>query len=161
MAPETTLRFFSCTGETHSSLVFSPSQRHHYRSFNDISCTFPCNLHALPLFSHFSLTFPLRNDRSRAQPISAAWPYSSFTQLHTEITPAARTLHRAGLRGGNGGNCPGPSAPRGPLWWHLFVLNKLLFWKIVVIQKRYKNTNSIFRCYLSIINDFSASLTFC
>ena len=60
--------------------------------------------------------------------------------------------------GGNGGNCPGPSAPRGPPWWHLFVLNKVFVWKIVVIQKRRKNTNSIFRCCLSIINEFSASL---
>jgi len=51
--------------------------------------------------------------------------------------------------GGNGGNCPGPSAPRGPPWWHLFVLNKVFVWKIVVIQKRRKNTNSIFRCCLS------------
>jgi len=50
--------FFSCTGKTRSSLVnFSPSQRHHYRSFNDTSCTFPCNLDALPLFSPFCLTF--------------------------------------------------------------------------------------------------------
>ena len=45
-----------------------------------------------------------------------------------------------------GGNCPGPSAPRGPRWWHLFVLNKTFSWKIVVIQTRYKNANSIFRC---------------
>jgi len=25
-------------------------------------------------------------------------------------------------RGGNGVNCPGFSTPRGPPWWHLFVL---------------------------------------
>ena len=59
------------------------------------------------------------------------------------------SVGRVGLRGGNGGNCPGPSAPRGPPWWHLFVLNKVFVWKIVVIQKRRKNTNSIFRCCLS------------
>jgi len=64
----------------------SPFQRHHYRYFNGISCTFPCNLHALPLFSSFCLTFSLRNDCSRAQRISAAWHFSSFTQLHTETT---------------------------------------------------------------------------
>jgi len=63
---------------------FSPFQRHHYRSLNDTSCTFPWNLHALPLFSPFCLTFPLRNDHSRAQRISAAWHFSSFTQLHTK-----------------------------------------------------------------------------
>jgi len=40
-------------------------------------------------------------------------------------------------KGGNGGNCPGPSAARRPPWWHLFVLNKIFLWKIVVIQKRY------------------------
>ena len=44
---------------------FSPFQRHHYRSLNDISFTFPCNIHALLLFSSFCLTFPLRNDHSR------------------------------------------------------------------------------------------------
>jgi len=54
----TTLRFFSCTGKTRSSLVnFSPSQRHHYRCFNDTSCTFPCNLDALPLFFPLCFTF--------------------------------------------------------------------------------------------------------
>jgi len=33
-----------------------------------------------------------------------------------------RVLIRAGLRRGNGGNCSGPSAPRGPPWWNLFLL---------------------------------------
>jgi len=62
LLPETTLSFFpSCTGKTHSSLVnFSPSQHHHYCSFNDTSCTSPCNLDALPLFSPFCLTFFFR-----------------------------------------------------------------------------------------------------
>jgi len=63
---------------------FSPFQRHHYRSLNDTSCTFPWNLHALPLFFPYCLTFPVRNDHSRAQRISAAWHFSSFTQLHTK-----------------------------------------------------------------------------
>jgi len=63
---------------------FSPFQRHHYRSLNDISCTSPCNIHALLLFSSFCHTFTLRNDRSRAQRISAAWHFSSLTQVHTE-----------------------------------------------------------------------------
>jgi len=84
LLPETTMHFFSCIGKTRSSLVnFSPSQLHHYRSFNDTSCTFPCNLDALPLFSPFCLTFPLQNDRPRAQQISVAWHFSSFTQQHT------------------------------------------------------------------------------
>jgi len=63
--------------------LFRPFQRHHYRSLN-ISCTFPWNIHALPLFFSFCLTFLLWNDRS--QRISAAWHISSFTQLHTETT---------------------------------------------------------------------------
>jgi len=58
LLPETTLRFLNSTGKSRSSLVnFSPSQRHHYRSFNDTSCTFPCNRDALPLFCPFCLTF--------------------------------------------------------------------------------------------------------
>ena len=74
--------------------------------------------------------------------------------LHTEVS-------RAGLRGGNGDNCPGLSDPRGPPWWHLFVLNKIFVWKIVVIQKKYKNATLYFDVAVSIVNDFSASLTFC
>ena len=58
LLPETTLRFLNSTGKSRSSLVnFSPSQRHHYRSFNNTSCTFPSNRDALPLFSPFCLTF--------------------------------------------------------------------------------------------------------
>ena len=41
--------------------------------------------------------------------------------------------------GGNGGNCRGPSALSGPPVMHLFVLNKIFVWNIVVIQKWYKN----------------------
>jgi len=74
---------------------------------------------------------------------SSQWPFS-----------------RAGLRGGNGGNYPGPPASRGPPWWQLFVLNKILVWKIV-IQKRYKNTNLYSDAALGISIDFSTSLTFC
>jgi len=41
-----------------------------------------------------------------------------------------RAQSRAGLRGeGNGGNCPGPPAARGPRWWNLLVSNKILVWK--------------------------------
>jgi len=40
------------------------------------------------------------------------------------------TGYRAGLRGGNGGNCPGLPAARRPPWLNLFVSNKLLVWKI-------------------------------
>ena len=57
--------------------------------------------------------------------------------------------HRAGLRGGNGGNCPGPSAPRGPPVLTLFVLNKILVWKIVIRDSQeIQEYNSIFRCCL-------------
>jgi len=96
MAPtwNNSARVFTCTGKSCSSLVnFSSFQRHHYRSLIDTSCTFPCNLHALPLFSPCCLTFPLRNDRSRAQRVSAAWHFPSFTKLYTEITPAVYILH--------------------------------------------------------------------
>jgi len=85
--PEKTLRFLTYTGKSRSSLVnFSQFQRHHYRSLNDTSCTFPWNLDASPLFSPFCLSFPLRNDHFRAHRISAVWHFSSFTQLHTETT---------------------------------------------------------------------------
>jgi len=50
------------------------------------------------------------------------------------------TPTRTGLRGGNGGNCPGPPAAKRPPLWNLFVSNKKVIWKILMIQKRYKNT---------------------
>ena len=87
MAPtwnNSALAFLTEQGRHAPPSLHSPFQRHHYRSSNDISCTFPCNIHALLLFFSFCLTFTLRNDRSRAQRISAAWHFSSFTQLHTE-----------------------------------------------------------------------------
>ena len=62
-------------------------------------------------------------------------------------TPLALQLMagtRAGLRGGNGDNCPGPPAARGPPWWNLFVSNKILVWKIFVIQKWHKNTTLLY-----------------
>jgi len=37
---------------------------------------------------------------------------------------------RGGLSEGDGCNCPGPPAARGPPWWNLFVSNKILVWKI-------------------------------
>jgi len=40
-----------------------------------------------------------------------------FTQ---QLTASAGKQAR--IKGGNGGNCPGPSAPTPPPWWHLFVL---------------------------------------
>jgi len=49
LLPETTLRFFTCTGKSRSSLVdFSSFQRHHYRSFDD-TFLHPCNLHAVAI----------------------------------------------------------------------------------------------------------------
>ena len=45
-----------------------------------------------------------------------------------------RAQSRAGLRGSNGGNCPGPPAARGIRWWNLFVSNKILVWKISWIR---------------------------
>ena len=49
-------------------------------------------------------------------------------------------------------------APRDEI--HLFKI-EIFLWKIVVIQKRYKNTTLYSDVALTIINDFSASLTFC
>jgi len=57
---------------------------------------------------------------------------------------------RAELRRGNGGNCPGAPAARGPPWWNLFVSTKILAWKIFVIQKRYKNTTLPLYSYLAL-----------
>ena len=64
-----------------------------------------------------------------------------------------------------GGRDNGATAPGSPLqgdsrWWHLFLLNNIFFWKIVVIHRRYKNRTLYSDVALSIINDFSASLTF-
>ena len=67
------------------------------------------------------------------------------------------------IKGGNRGNFPGIFAPRGPsvmTWWQLFVLNKMLVWKIV-IQKRYKNTNLYSGVAVSMSVDFSTSMTVC
>ena len=63
--------------------------------------------------------------------------------------------------GATGAIAPGPLLQGGPPWWHLIVLNKTFLWKIVVIQKKYKNTTLYSNVALSIINDFSANLTFC
>ena len=60
-----------------------------------------------------------------------------------------------------GAIAPGPLLQGGPPWRHLFVLNKIFLWKNVVIQKRYKNATLYSNVALSIIIDFSASLTFC
>ena len=60
LLPETTLRFlFLHREDTLLPRHFSPFQRHHYRSLNDISWTCPCNLHALSLFSSFASLFLL------------------------------------------------------------------------------------------------------
>jgi len=93
LLPETTLRFFfTCTG-SHAPSSLTSSR------FNVITTALSTTFPALSrvtytpclCFPLFFLTFPLRNDRSRAQRISAAWHFSSFTKLHTEITPASCT----------------------------------------------------------------------
>jgi len=65
------------------------------------------------------------------------------------------------IKGGQRGQLPRALRPKGHPWLYLFVLNKVFLWKIVVIQKGYKNTTLYCDVALSIINDFSASLTFC
>ena len=54
--------------------------------------------------------------------------------------PKRWPMGRAGLRGEQRGQLPRAPAARGPPWWNLFVSNKILFWKVFVILKRYKNT---------------------
>jgi len=61
--------------------------------------------------------------------------------------------------GGNGEIAPG-SPLQGSRDDFLFVLNKILVRKIVVIQKRYKNTTLYSDVALSTINDFFARMTF-
>ena len=69
-----------------------------------------------------------------------------FNEIGTNSSHAWPTDRQVRIKGkGNGGNCPGPSAPRGPPWWHSFVLNIIFVWKIVVIQE-IQEDNSILRC---------------
>jgi len=62
------------------------------------------------------------------------------------ITAQRQAVCRAGLRRGNRGNCPGPSAPRGP-----FVMTFICF-KLNISLKNCRDSkemheyNSIFRC---------------
>jgi len=83
LLPETTLCFRAYRGKSLFSLVnFSPFQRHHYRSFNGTSCTFPCNLHTLPLFSSFCLFLPHFS--------FSEWPFPSATNFGSDTFPHLR-----------------------------------------------------------------------
>ena len=84
LLPETTLHFL----KSHSSLVnFSPSQSHHYRSFNDTFCTFSCYLNALPLlFPFLCLTFPHRRHNTF---LIYATAQRNFPQQPASYTPLA------------------------------------------------------------------------
>ena len=57
------------------------------------------------------------------------------------------------IKGGGvtGAIAPSPGLQGGPPWWHLFVLNKIFVWKIVVIYKKYNNTTLYSDVALSII----------
>jgi len=107
-------------------------------------------------FSYFLqyLMFNCRHFSSHCRIAICCWVNAVPAGALFQCLASPCAVCRAGLRGGNGGNCPGPSAPRGPPWWHLFVLNKIFAWKIVVIQKRYKNITLYFDVALSIINNF-------
>ena len=64
-----------------------------------------------------------------------------------------------------GGIFPGPPTARSPRWWNLIVSNKILVWKIVVVQKRY-NSAIIFLCCVKYqgpptATGLSTSLTVC
>jgi len=78
----------------------------------------------------------------------------------TLVCKCTRTQGR--IKGESGGNWPGPLTPRGHPVMILFVLNKILLWKIV-IRKRYKNTNlySDVAVSRSTSIDFSTILTCC
>jgi len=97
-----------------------------------------------------------------------------FWGLYYNITLANTlntTVIRVGLRGGaTEAFAPGPPLQEGPTWWNLFVSNKILVWKIFVIQKRYKNTTLLYIILLCCIKyqelccvkyHFSTSLTVC
>jgi len=50
-------------------------------------------------------------------------------RVHGWLKLDCRCTHtRVRLKGR--GNCPGPLTLRGPTWWQLFVLNKILHWKL-------------------------------
>jgi len=89
-------------------------------------------------------------------------PLATF---HTHVNVLAHSFsctdYQGRIKGGTAGAiAPGPPLQGAPPWWHLFILIKIFVWKIVVIQKRYKNTTLYSDVALSIINDFSASVTF-
>ena len=64
---------------------------------------------------------------------------SNSTPVSTEAE--AISTRQGRIKGGAMGViAPGPPLQGAPPWWNLFVSNKLLVWKIFVIQKRYKNT---------------------
>ena len=75
--------------------------------------------------------------------------FVGFVEVTAQVTPFTQQLLRYREQGRNGVNCPAPSAPRGPPWWQIFALNKILVWKIA-IHKRYKNTNIYSDLALSI-----------
>jgi len=54
------------------------------------------------------------------------------------------------IKGGNGGSCSGSPLQGDPPWWHLFVANKILVWKIFVIQKRFRNTTLLLYSYFAL-----------
>ena len=58
------------------------------------------------------------------------------------------TLLRAGLRGATGAIAPGPPLQGGPPWWNFFVSNKILVWKVFVVQRRYKNATILLYSYV-------------
>jgi len=80
-----------------------------------------------------------------------------------EILPGGPKQSR--IRGGKRGQLPRPPAAMGPPRWNLFVSNKIIVWKMFVIQKWYKTTTlycCIFLCSVKYqgpptATDFSTS----
>ena len=73
-------------------------------------------------------------------------PMEGLAQVPTELRFKPFIYSKQGrIKGGaTGAIAPGPSLQGSTPWWHLFVSNEIFVEKIV-IQKRYKNTNPIFR----------------
>ena len=108
------------------------------------------------------------------------WPKKfsgKFGEIRTKILRTPKIcllLHlcthmtlRAGLRGARGAIAPGPRCKGDPLWWNLFVSNKILVWKISWFRSDTRiQLYIIFLCCVKYPRpptaaDFFTSLTVC
>jgi len=64
-----------------------------------------------------------------------------FACAPSQQTPSSHNLWRTGHnKVSKQGRIKGEGNYPGPPWWQSFALNKILIWKIVMIQKQYENT---------------------